>query len=298
MNLNHLRRFVVVTDCGTVSAAAAKLRITQPALSRQINALQEELGLKLFEPSGRRLVITSEGEEFLRHCRALLSQADAVLASAQSISRGMTGVIRIGAAPQTIVNFFPSFLQRQEKLNKDVRIRLFEASGKQQLEMLERGEIHFAITILVGDEDQFTTFPLPQVPLLVLAHKTHRLGSRGVVDIRMLSGKPLLLIAPGFAARTMFDAACRLARLKPNVLFEGGAPYTLAALAEAGHGIAVIPATLKVKSKHLRVSRLEFNGEPIALSLAIIWDDRRPLPHYARDFPARFSAHIQRMRLA
>jgi DNA-binding MarR family transcriptional regulator len=102
MNLKHVRTFVAVAETGTVSAAAESLRITQPALSRQIQSLQLEVGLRLFDQVNRRLVLTSNGEEFLRHCRALVAHADATLASAQSLGRGKTGVLRVGAAPQTI----------------------------------------------------------------------------------------------------------------------------------------------------------------------------------------------------
>jgi DNA-binding transcriptional LysR family regulator len=90
MNLKHVRTFVAVVEHGTVSSAAAHLRITQPALTRQIQSLQDEVGLKLFDHVNRRLALTSNGEEFLRHCRALVAQADAVLASAQSLGRGKT----------------------------------------------------------------------------------------------------------------------------------------------------------------------------------------------------------------
>jgi DNA-binding transcriptional LysR family regulator len=110
MNLKHVRTFVAVAETGTVSAAAESLRITQPALSRQIQSLQLEVGLRLFDHVNRRLVLPSNGEEFLRHCRALVAHTDATLASAQSLGRGKTGVLRVGAAPQTIARFFPSFL--------------------------------------------------------------------------------------------------------------------------------------------------------------------------------------------
>ena len=104
---------------------------------------------------------------------------------------------------------------------------------------------------------------------------------------------PLLLGEREFAARTIFDAACRLARIAPNVRFEGSAPHTLAALAEAGHGIAIVPGTLKFKSNRLQISRLQFNGEPVVLALAVHWQEQRPLPQYARDFPTLFAAHVK-----
>jgi DNA-binding transcriptional LysR family regulator len=131
--------------------------------------------------------------------------------------------------------------------------------------------------------------------LLVLAHRRYALGARGAVDLRRLDGLPVLLVDRGQATRATFDAVCRIARVTPNVRFEGNAPHTLAALAEAGYGVAVVPGTLKFKSKRVQTLRLQYNGEPVALLLAIQWDDRRPLSPHAQDFPILFSAHVRTM---
>jgi len=293
MNLKHVRTFVAVAEHGTVSSAAARLRITQPALSRQLQSLQDEVRLKLFDHVNRRLVLTSGGEEFLRHCRGLVAQADAVLASAQALGSGTTGVLRIGAAPQTIARFFPSFLPRYERHHPNVRVDLVEASGARQIEMVTEGELHFAITIVFSRQEQLASHPLPPVPLLALAHSRYGLGRRGLLDLQRVAGLPLLLGERENAARATFEAACRLARITPNVRFEGNAPHTLAALAEAGHGVAIVPGTLSFKSKRVHTFRLQFRGEPVVLPLAVQWDDRRPLPRYAQDFPALFAAHVR-----
>ena len=155
MNLKNLQTFVTICECGTVSRAATKLRITQPALSRRIKALQEELGLTLFENSGRRLLLTREGEEFLRHSRALLGQADAVLATGRALGSGRAGILRVGGAPHTLAALFPSFVAKYEKQNPGVRVRLFEAGAAKLLTMIEQGELHFAITSRVGSRPPY-----------------------------------------------------------------------------------------------------------------------------------------------
>lgn len=293
MNLKHVRTFVAVAETGTVSAAAQSLRITQPALSRQIQALELDIGLRLFDHVNRRLVLTSNGEEFLHRCRALIAHADATLASAQSLGRGKAGVLRIGAAPQTIARFFGSFLPRYQRSHPNVRIDLTEASGARQIEMVERGALHFAVTIVFGGHDHLNALPLPPIPLLALSHRRYALGSRKVVDLRRLDGLPVLLVDRGQAARATFDAICRIAHVTPNVRFEGNAPHTLATLAEAGYGVAIVPGTLNFRSRYLRTSRVNYNGEGVTLLLAIQWDDRRPLPAHAQDFPDVFSAHVR-----
>ena len=99
MDLRHARTFVAVAELGTVTKAAARLRIAQPALSRQISAFEQELGLKLFDRIGSRLVLTGEGEQMLSDCRVLLNYARAIGDRAQMLRRGDTGVLKVAASP-------------------------------------------------------------------------------------------------------------------------------------------------------------------------------------------------------
>lgn len=292
MNLKHLQTFVAICDCGTVSRAAAQLRITQPALSRRIEALQTELDLRLFDSRGRRLSLTSEGKEFLRHGRALLAQAETVLATGRALGAGRAGVLRIGGAPHTLSAFFPSFVTEYEKQNSDVRIRLFEAGAAKLLTMIEEGELHFAVTLPLGHDHLAKQF-LPPVQLLALTAPRSRYGGDGRVEIGGLREAPLLVMPPGYATRETFDAACRIAGIHGSVVFESAALSTLAAFAEAGLGVAVVPATFRRKGERVRVGTLELRRKPVTMPLAILWDSNKPLPRFAEKFPAMFSAHVK-----
>jgi len=290
MNLKYLQTFVAICECGTVSRAATQLRITQPALSRRIKALQEELGLTLFDNLGRRLLLTSEGKEFLRHSRVLLAQAEAVLATGRALGGGRAGVLRIGGAPHTLAAFFPSFVTKYEKQNPGVRIRLFEAGAAKLLTMIEHGELHFAVTLALG-HDYLAKRPLPAVQLLVLTARRSRYAGDGRVDIGTLGDVPLLVMPPGYATRETFDAACRIAGVHGSVVFESAALNTLAAFAEAGQGAAIVPATFRRKGERVQIARLELRRKPVTMPLAILWDDNKPLPRFAENFPELFSAH-------
>jgi DNA-binding transcriptional LysR family regulator len=290
MNFKHLQTFVTICECGTVSRAAAQLRITQPALSRRIKDLQEELGLRLFDNLGRRLSLTSEGEEFLRHSRALLAQADAVLATGRALGRGRAGVLRIGAAPHTLAAFFPSFVNKYEKQNPGVQVRLFEGSAEKLLTMIEDGELHFAVTLALG-HGHFARRLIPALRLLALTAPRSRYGEYETIDVATLAGVPLLVMPPGYATRETFDAACRIAGVEGSVVFESVALGTLAAFAEAGHGIAIVPATFRSKGERVRIARLELRRKPVTMPLAILWDSNKPLPRFAENLPELFSAH-------
>src|SRR5215510_12574330 len=98
MDLRRLRTFVTVAEQGSVSKAALRLHISQPGLSRQIQELQQELGLPLFERIGRRLVLTAEGEQLLGSCRVLLGQASSLSEQAQMLKRGDAGTLKVAAS--------------------------------------------------------------------------------------------------------------------------------------------------------------------------------------------------------
>ena len=99
MELRHLRYFTAVVDAGGVSKAALRLRMTQPALGRQIRDLERELGVRLFDRIGRRVQLTAEGEELLRGARALLSDAESLVERGRALTTGTTGLLRVGSTP-------------------------------------------------------------------------------------------------------------------------------------------------------------------------------------------------------
>ncbi|MGA8291006.1 MAG: LysR family transcriptional regulator, partial [Rhodoplanes sp.] len=106
MDLRQARTFVTVAELGTISRAAQHLRIAQPALSRQIQNLEQELGLKLFDRVGGRLLLTGQGELLLGDCRDLLAHASAVRERAQSLRHEDSGVLKVAAAPGNIESVF------------------------------------------------------------------------------------------------------------------------------------------------------------------------------------------------
>jgi len=296
MDLRHVRTFVTVAEVGTVSRAAERLHVAQPALSRQIANLEGEFGLKLFDRVGRRLVLTSEGEQLLNDCRGLLNYARAVGEQAQVLRRGDVGVLRVSASPHLIEGIFPDFLRQYAVRYPNVQVRLVDAAGPQLFDMLERGEIHLAqsaVRAITPDEQRFASLPLAPMQMLAACHPKLRLGADGAVEIGRLAPYPLLQPTPDFIMRRSFDAACRLAGFTPNNVLECRAPHGLLAMAEAGHGIAIIPSALRIHGYRVRVMRVTYRGKPLEEPLAVLFDKRRPLPGYAKVFCDMLAQHVR-----
>jgi LysR family nitrogen assimilation transcriptional regulator len=296
MDLRHARTFVSVADLGSVSKAALQLRVAQPALSRQIHDFEQELGLKLFDRVGRRLVLTSEGEQLLGDCRNLLSYAGSVVERAQLLKSGESGILKVAASPQHIESVFSQFLPQYAQRFPNVQVKVSEGSGREILTMLERGEIHLAQNLLHAvhlDMQRFTIQALAPVDLLAACHPDLALGNRGRIEVGQLASHQLLMLDSGFGFRRAFDAACRLAGVEPKVRFESRVPHTLLALAEAGHGVAIIPSALRTHRYALRISAVTYRGKHLREPLTIIWDKRRPLPRYAEIFCEMWVQHVR-----
>ena len=297
MDLRHVRTFVTVAELGTVSKAAERLHIAQPALSRQISNLERELGLKLFDRVGRRLVLTGEGEQLLGDCRGLLNYATALGERAQLLRRGDTGTLKVAASPQFIEGTISGFLHRFARRFPNVQVKLIEAiAWSDTLGMLERGEIHLGQNLLRAvprSDPRFASASLEAIDLLAACHAPIMLGKSGGVEIAHLAAHPLLMLDSSFLSRRTFDATCRLAGIEANVAFESRTPHTLLAMAERGHGVAIVPSAVRIDRYRLRMIRVTYRGKPLREPLAIFWDKRRPLPSYATAFCAMLALYVR-----
>src|SRR5215470_877204 len=110
MDLYRLRTFVAIADAGGVARAAKRLNLTQPTASRQIHALEADLGVRLFDRIGRRVLLTSEGEDLVRRSRHLLAEADLLSERARVLKGGQAGTLRVGATPHVIETVLANFL--------------------------------------------------------------------------------------------------------------------------------------------------------------------------------------------
>ena len=296
MDLKRLRTFVAVAEHGTVSMAALRLRTAQPALSRHIKDLEQEFGFKLFDRIRRRLVLTGEGEQLLGQCRSLLGSVGSLSQHAELLRRGHAGVLKVAATPQTLDGIFSKFLHRYANLFPGVEIKLTEAAGAGMLAMLERGEIDLGINLLRAirsENHPFGSYELRSLEFLACCHPSVRLGNGRTLEIERLGTHPLLLLDSTFEVRRTLDAACRLAGLKPTTKIESRAPHTLLALAEAGHGVAVIPSVLPTHRYRLNIYRLTHKRALLREPLAVVWDKRRPLPRNAEGFCKTLDQHMR-----
>jgi DNA-binding transcriptional LysR family regulator len=296
MDLRHLRTFVTVAELGTVSKAALRLHIAQPALSRQIWDLERELGLKLFDRVGRRLVLSGEGEQLLGNCRNLLGYARSLTDQAQQLRVGDRGLLKVTASAQLIDSVFSTFLHRYAERYPNVQVKPIEATGFEILAMIERGEANLGINldhVVPAGNDHFASHPVPPLEFWAACHASFELGHDDSIELRRLAPYPLLSMDSSFTLRKTFDSACHLAGLKPNIVIESRSPHTLLALAEAGHGVAIVPSFVRLHRYALKTLPITHRRKPVREPRSIFWDKRRPIPGYMQDFCTMIADHMR-----
>lgn len=291
MNLKYLKTFVVVGEAGGFAAALPLLNLSQPAASRQIQALEAELGVKLFDRTARGVRLTSAGEDFLRRSRHVLAEAAMLLERGKALRTGDSGLLRVGATPQVIESTLAPFLRSYRRRYPGVDVELWEDGGKRLPDRLHQGDVHILLTNDIDDE--FVQFALYPVCMLVLSTKAHRFNKLKAVPIEELANEPLLVLARSFASREWFDIACSRAALRPRYILESRAPQTIIALAAIDQGVGIVPSTVIPQNPRLRIAPLIQRGRGVGKWLTIGHLRRRYLAPYAEAFIAELRTHCQ-----
>lgn len=295
MNLRHIQTFITVAEQGTVSKAALRLRIAQPALSRQINDFEAELGIKLFDRIHKRLTLTGAGERLLIDCHNVQNAIALLSSRARLLSISDAGILNI--ASTMLDEILATFLHRYAKCFPHVQIKLNDIVGPADLfARLESGELHLGIGLrrsVQAETHRFESYPLPPIEFLAVGHASLALGSAGNIEVTELAPYSLLLLTPSFEVRKSFDGACRLAGFTPRIFMESRAAHTLLTLAEAGHGVAIVPAVLPIHRYRLNIARITHRGRALQEPLTVLWDGQRVLAPYATSFCELLDAYMR-----
>lgn len=248
MDFRQIRYFVAVAEALSFSEAARRLHVSQPPLSVQIKALEEELGSALLERSRHHVALTPAGELFLDKARAALANLDQAREVVRQVASGEAGEIRVGfTASVPMQDIFPRAVHAFREAHRNAKLELVHMSTGQQLQQLEHGEIDIAF---LRPSPQFrppASIAVREVladrlvAVLPLAHPLA--ASQHDIDINALSGERFLLFPRGLGCG-LFDHAttlCNRAGFAPNVAQEAREATTIIGLVASGAGISVLP---------------------------------------------------------
>jgi len=248
MELRHLRYAVAVADELHFARAAARLHIAQPPLSQQIRSLEDELGVRLFDRTSRRVGLTAAGAAFIAEARRTLASAERAVEAARRAARGETGRLAIGYVSSASYDLLPAVLRAFQRRAPDVTLVLEEMNSNEQ----SRGV--FAGTLDLG----FVRRPPPierglagtvvrREPVVVAVPRGHAVAAHRAVRLRQLASEPFILF-PARPRPSWADAAldlCRGAGFEPRVVQEAVEMVSALSLVAAGIGIALVPGAVR-----------------------------------------------------
>jgi DNA-binding transcriptional LysR family regulator len=284
MDLRHMRYFLTVANELHFTRASKALHIAQPALSKQIRDLEDELGVTLLNRSGRRITLSDAGQVFYEKASKILQATEAAIVETQRAQRGETGKIAIGFFEQTAYTLLPPILRKYRHRFPEVDIQLRWHSVAEQRDVLVRGEIDVAFIRLIRNGDQFiesfddlTKCKLYSEKFVLAIPANHRFEHQEVVAITDCANESFISYAEGFAPdfHATILRLCAIQGFTPKTSLEVGQTYTLLGLVSAGVGIAFVPASAqKMKLEGLIFKRLEDQLPDIEIYLA--WAESKP----------------------
>ncbi len=244
MELQQLRYFCAIADTGNFSRAAQQIHVSQPSLSQQIGKLEDELGARLFDRLGRTVRLTEVGRGFLPRARAILRDLEAARSDVVERKASISGIVSVGVIPTIAPYYLPPVLATFSRKFPQARVTVSEEITPLLLERLRVGSVGLAIVALPlqvrGHE--FETFPLISEKLHAVLPKGHALASRRAILLKELHAEPFLLLRDGHCFRETAVAACKRARVNPQVIFESGQFSSILSMVSAGLGVSIVPA--------------------------------------------------------
>lgn len=281
MELRHLIYFEAVARHQHVSRAAAELAVAQPAVSKQIHDLEDELGgVPLFERVGRNVRLTDAGHALLEHVRTILAQVEAARAEIRERAGLQRGRASIGAPPSVGVQLLPPLLARFNREYPSIQLVLREGGTQTMLALLETSQVDLAVVTLPVAQRGLRVATLFCEELVIVAAPSHPLASRKSVALAALANEAFLLYPRGYGMREKTLDACRHAGFTPRIVLDGGEMDMVLRMAELGLGIALMPRLALTGNDRLAAIRV--SDQRLERTMALVSRDDRALAPAAR----------------
>ncbi|MEM9159423.1 MAG: LysR family transcriptional regulator [Verrucomicrobiota bacterium] len=281
MELRHLRYFAMAAEEANVSRAAARLNVSQPAVSRQIRDLEEELGVGLFERQRLGLSLTPAGQTALAHAKEVLRQASAMAGAMKPFrAEGERVTVKVSYLPTALPVFLAEGLRSYNREYENVCVQIFEMTPADQAEALRKGEVDLA---LIGHaspdlKKEFAVEVLRKTPMVVALPDEHRLAKRKAIDLSELKGESFVSLSERkFPTRKeMTKTLFGKVEYTPNIVFEANGLSELLGLVGGGMGVAIVPRDL-TELPHPRVVFAKLRRPSHSLNFAAAWRKEEPL---------------------
>ncbi|MED4352877.1 LysR family transcriptional regulator [Schinkia azotoformans] len=257
MEWHQITYFQTVAKMQHITQAAEQLAISQPALSRSIAKLEDELGVKLFNRKGRNIYLNRYGEMFLKRVEQAIKQIEIGTQEILQDIHPESGTINLAFLPSLGMSFVPDILSTYRSEFPNVKFLLHQTSNQEIFSQVKSGKVDLALFSLLEDDEDLIWEPLMTEELFLIVSKNHWLAEYDEVDLKMIENEPFISFREGYGLRTILQNFCLEAGLAPDIVFEGEDIGTVSGLVSANLGVSIVPnievlKKTKVKMIHVK----------------------------------------------
>jgi LysR family hydrogen peroxide-inducible transcriptional activator len=284
-SVRQVEYFVTIAETESFNGAARRLDVSQPTMTNQIIALEDALGVQLFERSRAGTVLTPVGRELLPNAHRFLEEYQGFIDRAESVSRGPSGTYRLGVTPTLGPYLLPHILPSLHNRYSALKLSIREDAPRDLETGLAKGQYDFILTPLPVDDSRLTVAPLFREPVMLALPADHRLAKRKHINSQDLAGESVLTIDEHHHYHRQIEQLCGRLNAQVRRDFEGTSLDTLRHMVVMGMGVAFLPA-LYIRSeihrpKELRVANVR--GEVIERTHALAWRTSSPARQLFRE---------------
>lgn len=279
LETRQLRYFAAVAEELHFGRAAARLHIAQPALSRQIQRIEQQVGTTLFERTQRRVELTPAGAVLVERAQHLLDELGKAEQAARRASEGEIGTLVLGFIHSSTYGLLPGILQRFRNVKPDVELDLREMSMAEQANALARGTIDIGLTRPTKFSADVETQSIFRENFLAAVPSHHPLASSASVKLIQLADERFVMFPPRTSPllNTSVMRMCERAGFAPRIAQTATQVHTVIGLVSANMGVAIVPASAKnLHIKGLAFLHIEDNPPPVEVILA--WSRQHDTP--------------------
>lgn len=241
MEWQQLEYFLVVARLQHMTEAAKRLSISQPALSRSIAKLEQELGVPLFEREGRNIRLNRYGERFAARVEQALEAVRLGKEELRDLTDPESGTIVVSFLKSLGLSVFPRLMSSFLKEAPRAQFQLYQQSTREMLDKLERSEIDFALSSMTESRNGIEWRFLWEEELFAYVPVDHSLACQDAIDIVALSEERFIAVKPGYGLRTITDRLFNAAGVTPTISFEAEEVVSVAGFVAAGLGVTLLP---------------------------------------------------------
>ncbi|WP_420489793.1 LysR family transcriptional regulator [Neobacillus drentensis] len=283
MELRQLRLFIEVAKHKSITKAAENMHISQPALSKTLRALEDELGMTLIIRTNKTSDLTDAGKvvlEYALRMTVLVDEMKTTLIDMTNLSRGQ---INIGLPPFIGSLFFPRVMAKFHHAFPNIELNITEYGGARVVKSVEEGEFELGVAVLPIDEQQFSVYPIVEEEMRLVVYKDHHLSDRVEVELKELRDEEFIFYHEEFALNQIMRNHFIAAGFEPKILFKSSQWDLMTEMVAANLGITILPQSIcnRAFNSDLKVIKLQDN---IMWKLAVITKKDRYISNAGRTF--------------